>query len=495
MSDVIDLATRRIQQIAEDPEAAKDDSALGTMLRIMSSVGRTLLDDGGDAFFRPPGATAIPMPSRQFSDLVAAGAARNRLTIRKALIDDVATNLRGRALLDDSRVRVHMRIAGDDGRIFIHLGGDDVIAITRDGWTIESWQGRTDAPVVFLEPPNYLPLPRPVAGGDVRELRRVLNVGDESFALVCMWLVAALRPDASYPVLSLNGPKGSAKSTATKLLRSLIDPSAVPHRAPPKTEQDLAIAGSRALVLAFDNLSQVSEGLSDWLCRVATGGGSGTRTLHTNRDETTFSIRRPVILNGIPDLAERADLGSRTLQVRLDPPRVRMTDREIQKAFAELAPRVLGALCDAISTALRTVEETPTPEVRMSDAAQWALACETSLGFSVGTFAAALAENAAALEDVARKASPVAEALDLFAADLDAPWSGTASALEAALASNLATSHFTRAKKWPQGAAAIGREVRRVRTDLRVAVISEGTEGRGADRRDVLVISRRGCAG
>ncbi len=78
-----------------------------------------------------------------------------------------------------------------------------------------------------------------------------------------------------------------------RVLVALTDPAVVELRTLPKDERDLAIAASRWWVLAFDNLSYVSPQMSDAMCRLATGGGLGTRQLYTDDGEVLFDAKRP----------------------------------------------------------------------------------------------------------------------------------------------------------------------------------------------------------
>ncbi|AML51135.1 hypothetical protein [Falsihalocynthiibacter arcticus] len=57
-------------------------------------------------------------------------------------------------------------------------------------------------------------------------------------------------------------------------------------------------------VLSFDNLSTIRPKMADAFCRIATGGGFGTRNLHTDSDEVLFNATQPCLLNGIPALTE-----------------------------------------------------------------------------------------------------------------------------------------------------------------------------------------------
>ena len=101
------------------------------------------------------------------------------------------------------------------------------------------------------------------------------------------------------------------------MLRSLIDPANPIARSAPYSEQDLVIAAKHNHVMAFDNLSTIKPAMADALCRIATGGGFGTRKLHSDSDEVLFTATRPILLNGIPDLANRPDLADRAVIVTL----------------------------------------------------------------------------------------------------------------------------------------------------------------------------------
>src|SRR5689334_19407197 len=88
-------------------------------------------------------------------------------------------------------------------------------------------------------------------------------------------------------------------------------------RCEPKEARDLMIACTNSWVLALDNLSGLPIWLSDSLCRLATGGGFATRSLYTDDEETHFDAMRPIILNGIDDIATRSDLLDRSVILRL----------------------------------------------------------------------------------------------------------------------------------------------------------------------------------
>ena len=169
--------------------------------------------------------------------------------------------------------------------------------------------------------------------------------------MIVAWLLAALGPRQAYPILPVNGEQGSAKTTTTRLLRSLIDPNRVPWRSMPKDERDLMIAAMRNHVLCFDYISRLPGWFSDALCRLSTGGGLATRALYSDADEIAFEATCPSLLNGIGEYINAADLLDRSISVEL--PRIgreqRRTEQELKSLTEELVPEILGGLLDVVA--------------------------------------------------------------------------------------------------------------------------------------------------
>ena len=222
-------------------------------------------------------------------------------------LTDALGALEGMAIFDGAEREAHVRLAEHGEAIYLDLCGKDweVVEITPEGWRVIP--GET-APVRFRRSRGMLPLPYASKDGDLAGLRRLLNLPEEyqgAWVLIAAWLAAALRPRGPYPVLVLQGEQGSAKSTAQRMLRALVDPSTVPLRTAPREERDLMIAATNGWCVAYDNLSGLPIWLSDALCRLATGGGFGTRQLYSDQEEVLFAAMRPAMLNGIADVATR----------------------------------------------------------------------------------------------------------------------------------------------------------------------------------------------
>jgi hypothetical protein len=261
--------------------------------------------------------------------------------------------LEAQAQFDGAERPVWVRVAEHEGNIYLDLGNPawEAVKITPKGWEVIA-----DPPVCFRRSRSMLPLPYPERGGSVNELRPFLNLASDSdFLLMVAFIIAAMRARGPYPIVVLNGEQGTAKTTTARVIGSLLDPSTSPLRSAPREVRDLMIAANNSWLMGYDNLSGVPDWISDALCRLSTGGGFSTRELYTDREETIFEAMRPITLNGIDSLANRQDLADRSLIFNL--PQIsedaRRPEKEFWTDFEKVQPRIIGAILDTVSMALR----------------------------------------------------------------------------------------------------------------------------------------------
>lgn len=366
---------------------------------------------------------------------------------------------------------VFVRIArlGNEA-IYLDLGDAHwrVIEITADGWQVLS-----RSPVPFRRPHGLAALPEPCRGGTLQPLWPLLTVtrqahewsGDQILTLA--WLIGALRGRGPYPILVSVGESDAGKSTTQKILRSLIDPSVAALRSAPKNEHDLAIAAANSHILIFDNLSALR--LSDELCRLASGAGFATRTLYENREEEIFCGARPIAMNGIVEIVERADLMSRSIFVQHEPipDARRLAEDVLWERFHAVHPQILGALLDILVVALQREQTLTTrPLPRMADFARFVVAAEPACPWAPGQFVRAYAENRKGATTNMLDDDPLVECVRALVRDQPAGWSNTASALLEAL--NARTpERLTKAKNWYQTARSVSNALRRLIGGLR----------------------------
>src|SRR6185295_4626978 len=112
----------------------------------------------------------------------------------------------------------------------------------------------------------------PLRGGSIERLRAYVNLGEEDYRLLVGWMATALLPNGPYPILAVHGEQGSTKSTLVRVIRRLIDPQTSPVLVQPRSTRDLMVSALGGWLLAYDNISSLSNWLSDSLCQLATGG-------------------------------------------------------------------------------------------------------------------------------------------------------------------------------------------------------------------------------
>ena len=386
-------------------------------------------------------------------------------------IRDVLIAIEARAYTE-ARHKAALRVVKHGDSIFIDLGGAnwEAVEVQRTGWRIVPC-----APVPIIRARKTAPFPIPAKPGDLAPLRRILGqLSDADFVLMIAWALGALYPIGPFPILILSGEQGSGKSTLARLARRLADPTHGDLLQPPGDDRDLIAAARNNRVLAFDNISSLKPDLADALCRVSTGGELGGRALFSDHDQATFAATRPIILNGIPDLASRGDLASRSVLLRLPPLDNRKTESDIAVEIeAALAP-AFGALLDALAVALATMPNVPTPKVRMADWARLVVAAEPALSWRAGTFLAALSGNAAIATGALVEGDLVASAMRAFASDNAGGWRGRMSELRAVLSETI-PQETRRSGDWPGNARWFSDRLRRVAPALRAMGVNVAT--------------------
>lgn len=365
-------------------------------------------------------------------------------------------------------VELHLRTASDGDDIVIDLGRTDgaLVRVTAAGWRVER---ATETGPLFRRSRLTAALPIPTEGSDLEELRDLLNVVDDSWPLLTSWLIAALMPGIAHPILFLTGEQGTAKTTATKLLVQLIDPSPAPARQAPRDADDWAVAASGSWVVGLDNLSHLPRWLSDAMCRAVTGDGLVKRTLYSDADVTVLNYRRVLVVNGIDVGAIRGDLADRMIPIELQPiaPVSRRTDRDLWAAYEEAHPRLLGALLTLTSkvlAALPAARAAMGTRPRLADYAEILAALDAVTGTSVlDTYATARSDLAEAVIE----SDPVGTAVTELLERHPTGWEGTVGELAGALVPPRPPPEH-----WPRTPAAMSGRLTRIAPALAVLGIT-----------------------
>ena len=384
--------------------------------------------------------------------------------------------------------KIFVRIAGDEKRIYVDLGDRERRSVEIDA---AGWRIVTDVPVKFRRPPGMLELPEPVSGGSIEELRPFVPLGSqEDFVLCVGFLVMAFNPNGPYPCLALSGRQGSGKSTFSRVCGELVDPCEAVLRTMPENEEDLAIAASDSAIVMVDNVSYITDRMSDALCKLATGGAYTTRAKYTPEDQTVIKYCRPLILNGIGDLATRGDLMDRSILLELRKNPRTKAEKKFWAEFRSARPRILGTLFDGVSSAIRNLPDVSDENLpRMADFTQWVLAAAPAFGWESGTFLSAYNNNIANATSTGLDLHPIVPVVRQFAEE-NGTWRGGWTELLGTLGARPDAMEARRQRKWPGNGSSLSQTLRRLEPSLEsVGVfVDSGKEPGGNRERWVEVI-------
>ena len=161
---------------------------------------------------------------------------------RNAIADAIAT-LAGHACYDSPQEPVFLRVAPHGGNILIDLCNEQwrVVEVTPEGWRILE-----RSPVAFIRTGSMQALPLPVqGGGSIEPLWKLLNVSEAQRPLVIGSLLNAFDPEGPYFVTNYVGEHGTAKSSAARIERQLVDPSSNAVNTRPKERTRFDCSGSQ----------------------------------------------------------------------------------------------------------------------------------------------------------------------------------------------------------------------------------------------------------
>lgn len=399
-----------------------------------------------------------------------------------------ATNvIEAKARFEGEEHPLHNRAALHESAIWYDLADSDwrAVRVTASGWEIVA-----EPPILFRRYAHQRPNPEPVRGGDLHDLLGFVNLRDPSqglLLLVCV--VCSFVPGIPHPIPVPHGPQGSAKTTLFRMVRRLIDPSAVEVLSFPRDPSELVQQLSHHWAPYYDNISSMPGWISDILCRAVTGEGFSKRELYSDDEDIIYQFRRCVGLNGVNVAAHKPDLLDRCILFGLEPisPARRRPEEEMWRQFEAARPRLLGAILDALARAIELRDSISLPCIpRMADFALWGCAVARALGHSADEFIAAYEGNTEARNEEALQASPVA-AMIMELMGEQAEWEVTPTELLAELEA-LAEQHRVnvRSSAWPKAPHALSRRLNEVRPNL-AAVGIEVAMRRDGRRRTIAI--------
>ena len=397
-------------------------------------------------------------------------------TINNRALADALSQIEAIALYRGEQHPVHLRFAAREGETYVDLCNAtwQQVRVTAGGYVVIE---AADSPARFIRKQHMLPLPLP-GTPEIGALRRLLNLKDTGFMLVVSFMVSAMRGEGPYPLLMILGEQGACKSSTLSTIRRCLDPNASERRTAPRDERTLAVGAAGNAIVSYDNVSYISDELSDALCRLSTGGGVSERKLYSDDQEILFAHMRPVVTTGITEIARRGDLLDRAISVTLDPinEEARIEDTQYCRSVETARPHIFAALLEAVACAHRNLEVTRRERKRrprMADFFLWSCAAAPAFGFSASDFENAYRDVRSEAHAAAIEGSLLAQSLLTLCNDkLKDPafegtaWEGTAAQLLAELDA-LETEQNRKHRSWPATPQALGNALSRLAPHLR----------------------------
>ncbi len=338
---------------------------------------------------------AYQIDSRHFTDQISSACWKK---FGKGITDNnlkqVLASLRGKAIYDGVSRKVWNRTALYEDSVYYDLADNQHVVRIAPG---KGFSVETTSPVKFYRYPHHKRQVIPLPGKCIELLRGHINVrDDESWLLLWTYLPVALMPNIPRCLIEITGQKGAAKSTAARMLSSIIDPSAADLMAFSKKSEDVLLQASRHYFLAYDNLSKLSPEDQNILCGIVTGRSEIRRKLYTDSDEVILNHKAVVCLTSIEPVVKAQDLIDRSISIELEPIERshRKSEEDIQDAFERDKPYILGAVFGLLSESLVICRQLPlTGWPRMADYVKLAASVAQAGGHSVQDYLAVYSSN------------------------------------------------------------------------------------------------------
>lgn len=309
---------------------------------------------------------------------------RYQRAVPKEALQQVQDTLAVKAQIEGKEITPAYRCAYQDGKIYYYLADREqtVICIDENGYRVIA-----ESPVPFIKKQN---MSEQVLPKRAKDTLKKLGMKYWQFATpddrILHWILLISRfiAEGSQPLIYYFGDRGSAKSTSMRLDKMIVDPSEIDIKALPKSISDAVAAVSNQYMVSFDNVSRISDELSDIFCIVATHGYYSKKMLYSNNQEFAIKLNARVSFSGITNLSTKPDLIDRIVCLKLN--RIdssnRRTEEKIMKEFQTDLPYILDKIFRILSKAIPIYNDLKLERLpRMADFAKWGYAIAEALGY------------------------------------------------------------------------------------------------------------------
>lgn len=337
-------------------------------------------------------------------------------------IKQALTVIEGKAIFEGDLIQLHNRIAAHEGAFYYDTGDGRVIKTSASGWVIDNCP-----PILFKRYNHQLLQVEPQGGGRLDKIFDFMNVtNDEDQLLLEVRIVSYFVPDIPHPLLYAQGGQGSGKTKAMSCAKKLIDPSKLNVSIPSYDKRELIQTLYHHYFCVFDNISEITDWMSDILSVAITGGGQSKRKLYSDEDDVIFSFKGCIAITAINMCILKSDLFDRAILIKFDSisSTQRKEDKELNKQFENEKPRLLGAIFDTLSKAMKIYPNIKIKYLpRMADFCRWGCAIAVALGYDAEDFLKAYYKNIHKQHEEIIHVNTLAQSILTFMKDKN-EWSG-----------------------------------------------------------------------
>ena len=304
-------------------------------------------------------------------------------------------------------VTIHRRFYGSltKGKIVYDLIDRDqqVIKITEDSWSaVKIPHGKSPFRFLHRESDRSQVMPKAPEENLLELLREFIHLDEDSYKLFVTQLVSFFSFKASHYAFVLSGGKGTGKSTLSKLVRQIVDPTISDIVFMPQSIESLKTVLSNNYLCIFDNTRPLSDAQSDLLCVAITGGKDVKRKLYSDNTEIIRDLHNVIGINGINVIPTQSDFADRCLLY--EPLAIskeeRITEAEYTRRLNQKLPEIMGSIFTTLQQAMQILPTLKfSKHQRLASAQEEMTAIAIALGMSQDEFEGILQANIDHLSD------------------------------------------------------------------------------------------------
>ncbi len=394
--------------------------------------------------------------------------------INTEAINHIILLLKAKAEYEGETIITANRIGVKKGIFYYDLADKEskYIRISSKGYEIVQ-----ESPVVFNKKRITSPqvLPKEKEGYSLWELKKYFNVvSEEDFTLLLIHIISYFIPGTSHHILIFLGNQGSAKTTACRFIKKIVDPSTIDISAMPRGKEDLILQLSSSYMTVFDNINRLKEEYNDIFCQLVTGGNFAKRRLYTDSDIAAYSLQCCLILNGINYLTNQPDLLDRSIVIPLKKISScdRKTEQELSAQFKKELPYILHCIFQTVAQAKKIHKEIQIENLpRMADAVKWYCAIAEALDIDNTDFLKVYNRNREQINQEILAENITAYALIQFM-QYKPKWKGAVSQLWEKLKDIIEQKGIsTNQPSWAKSSSALSRQLNKLKVNLEEAGI------------------------